>query len=114
MFLVDRAFAADRRGYRRRESLRKLEEFLLGAGDHNTAAAEKNWTRRVAQQLAREIDEDGIGRNTLGRIPPQSRIAPDVGPINRAVLHVERKSDVGRAWPTRGHLFESGTEDTRD
>ena len=114
MLLADRALAADGGGDRGREPLRKLAEFLFRAGNDGSAATDKDRLSRIAEQLRRPLDEIRIGRHAPCRVAAEARIAPHVGALHRAVLHIERQRDVGCAWPAGGHLIEGGAENARD
>ena len=114
MLIADGALAADGGSDRSGEPLRKLEKFLLRAGDHHAAAAEKHRMGRAAQQFCRASDEVRVWGDAAGRILAEGCIAPDVGPIHRAFLHVERQRDVRRTRPAGGHLVKRGAEGARD
>ena len=68
----------------------------------------------VAQQLRRMLKEIRIGSHAACWIAAEARIAPHVGALHGAVLHIEGQGDVGRARPAGSHLIEGGTEDAGD
>ena len=113
MVFVDRTFAADRGGDRRGQALRELEQLRLGLRHHHAAAADKNRMRCVLQQVTCALDACGVRRDPLGRIAAKAWLAPNFRSLDRAVLHVEGQSDVRRAGPAGGDLFESGAESAR-
>src|SRR5947199_10408864 len=108
MLLADGTLAADGGSDRSGEPLRKLEKFLLRTGDHHAAAAEKHRMGRATEPFCRAPDEVRVGGGAAGRILAEGCMAPDVGPIHRACLHVGTQHDVRRTRPAGGQLATRG------
>src|SRR4029434_5640249 len=82
--------------------------------NHGPAAADKARPRRVAQQLHRAFNEIRIGSDAACWIAAEARIAPHLGALHGAVLHIEGQGDVSRAPPTGGYLIEGASENAGD
>src|SRR5262245_30733058 len=89
MEFIDRPFAADGGGDGRRDPFREFEEILLRARDHDPPAADKAWAGGVAQQSGRALNKMRIRSDTPCRTADEAGMAPNVGPLHGAVLHIE-------------------------
>ena len=64
--------------------------------------------------FAASSTKKGSGATRREGKPPERRIGPDIGALDRPVLHVERQRDVRRAGTAGGHRLEGLAEDARD
>ena len=63
---------------------------------------------------AASVTAAGSGLNRRAGIAPEPLVGPQIGLVDRPLLHVERQADMGRARPARTHRSERGAHDARN
>ena len=108
------ALAADAGAHGRVEQGGQRIQCGAGARDQHAAAADQHGGACRHQAVGSLGHGRRIGRGPVGRIVVMPWLGPDIGRIQRVLLHVIGQADMGGAGPARGHGAKGAAHGVRN